>query len=334
MAVEIRITVDQDGQRLDRLVKALAPHVGFGAQQKWFRTGQVRLNGKRVKGAERLSEGDLLRLPPQAQRPEPTANQAQEPAGGSSPHGSSPHGTSPQGSSKSQGPDPKVVEELRRSILHDDGAVLAFNKPSGLAVQGGSKTLRHVDGALSAFTSEAGAVPRLVHRLDRDTSGVLVTGRGREVAAALTNAFAARDARKTYFAIVSHWPEDQNDGLIDAPLIKARVSGEERVMVDFDHAQAQAAQTLFRVERRAANGLVLLSLQPRTGRTHQLRVHLPHLGGAILGDGKYGQRLPNDWTAPRRLYLHAARLEIDHPKGGLLELHAPLPSAFEQALGA
>jgi 23S rRNA pseudouridine955/2504/2580 synthase len=154
------------------------------------------------------------------------------------------------------------------------------------------------------------------------------------MAAALTKAFAARDAKKTYFAIVTHWPEDQDAGVIDAPLVKARVGGEERVMVDFDHPEAQSAQTFFRVERRSPSGRVLMALEPRTGRTHQLRVHVLHVGGAILGDGKYGVRLPSDWGAPKRLYLHAASLEIDHPKGGQLELHAPLPSAFEEALNA
>lgn len=309
MAVELEITADQAGQRLDRLVKSMAPHVGFGAQQKWFRTGQVRLNGKRVKGAERVEAGDHLRLPPQAQNANPSRETENT-------------------------PDPRLVEQLRDCTIFDDGQVLAFDKPSGLAVQGGSKTTRHVDGALSAFTNEAGEVPRLVHRLDRDTSGVLLVGRGRETAAFLTQAFASRDARKTYFAVVADWPEGEDAGVISAPLVKARVGGEERVMVDFDHENAQSAETLFQVERRAENGLVLLSLEPRTGRTHQLRVHAAHFGGAIMGDGKYGQRLGQNWTAPRRLYLHAASLELPHPDGSVIRLSAPLPSAFEQALSA
>ena len=317
MAVEVTIGADQAGQRLDRLVKALAPHVGFGAQQKWFRTGQIRLNGKRVKGAERVAVGDLLRLPPQA---------AREPSGSH---------TSADSRAGGPAPDPWLVESLRAAILLDQGPVLAFDKPAGLAVQGGSKTTHHVDGALPAFAGEAGEIPRLVHRLDRDTSGVLVTGRGREAAAALTQAFADREARKTYFALVASWPEGQEAGVINAPLRKGRVGGEERVFVDSEgHADAQAAETLFQVERRGRNGRVLLSLEPRTGRTHQLRVHLAHAGGAILGDGKYGQRLPADWAAPKRLYLHAARLEIAHPEGGMLRLDAPLPSAFDEALDA
>ena len=121
----------------------------------------------------------------------------------------------------------------------------------------------------------------------------------------------------------------------NAPLRKGRVGGEERVFVDSEgHADAQAAETLFQIERRGRSGRVLLSLEPRTGRTHQLRVHLAHAGGAILGDSKYGQRLPADWPAPKRLYLHAARLEIAHPEGGMLRLDAPLPSAFHEALDA
>jgi len=307
LAVELEITADQAGQRLDRLVKGLAPHIGFGAQQKWFRTGQVRLNGKRVKGAERVEVGDALRLPPQAQR----HNERED-----------------------AGPDPVLVAQLQACTIFDDGQVLAFNKPSGLAVQGGSKTPRHVDGALPAFANEAGEMPRLVHRLDRDTSGVLMVGRGRETAAFLTKAFAARDARKTYFAIVAAWPEGEDAGVISAPLIKARLGGEEKVYVDYEHEDAQDAETLFRVERRAANGLVLLSLEPRTGRTHQLRVHAAHFGGPIMGDGKYGKRLTGEWTAPKRLYLHAAKLELTHPDGSLISLNAPLPSAFEEALDA
>ena len=314
MAVEIIIEADQAGQRLDRLVKTLAPQTGFGALQKWFRTGQVRLNGKRVKGAERVAVGDLLRLPPQA---------AGDPI------------VSRDAADAQTSADPRLVESLRSVILLDHGPVLAFDKPAGLAVQGGSRTTRHVDGALPAFAGEGGEIPRLVHRLDRDTSGVLVTGRGRAAAAALTRAFAAREARKTYFALVAGWPEGLEAGVIDAPLRKGRVGGEERVFVYSEgHADAQTAETLFHVERRGADGRVLLSLEPRTGRTHQLRVHLAHAGGAILGDGKYGQSLSSNWRAPRRLYLHAARLEIEHPDGGLLKLDAPLPSAFSEALDA
>ena len=202
MAVEIDITADQAGQRLDRLVKSLAPHIGFGAQQKWFRTGQVRLNGKRVKGAERVAAGDRLRLPPQAQKSDAADSHT----------------------ASSAGPDPQLVEQLRAAAVFDDGRVLAFDKPTGLAVQGGTKTTRHVDGALPAFINEAGEVPRLVHRLDRDTSGVLVVGRGRDAAAFLTRAFASREARKTYQALVTDWPEGEDAGVISAPLIKTRAA--------------------------------------------------------------------------------------------------------------
>lgn len=312
MAVEIDITADQAGQRLDRLVKSLAPHIGFGAQQKWFRTGQVRLNGKRVKGAERVAAGDRLRLPPQAQKSDAADSHT----------------------ASSAGPDPQLVEQLRAAAVFDDGRVLAFDKPTGLAVQGGTKTTRHVDGALPAFVNEAGEVPRLVHRLDRDTSGVLVVGRGRDAAAFLTRAFASREARKTYQALVTDWPEGEDAGVISAPLIKTRQGGEERVVVDLEAPNAQSAETLFRVERRAENGLVLITFEPRTGRTHQLRVHAAHFGGAIVGDGKYGIRLTRDWPAPKRLYLHAAALEMPHPDGSILRLSAPLPSAFEDALNA
>ena len=265
MAVEVTIGADQAGQRLDRLVKALAPHVGFGAQQKWFRTGQIRLNGKRVKGAERVAVGDLLRLPPQA---------AREPSG-------SP--TSADSRAGGPAPDPRLVESLRAAILLDQGPVLAFDKPAGLAVQGGSKTTRHVDGALPAFAGEAGEIPRLVHRLDRDTSGVLVTGRGREAAAALTQAFADREARKTYFALVASWPEGQEAGVINAPLRKAGLAARSGFLSTLKATPTHsAAETLFQVERRGRNGR-----RPAVAGTPD-RAHAPAAGAS----GPRGRRDP------------------------------------------
>ncbi|MGB0746229.1 MAG: pseudouridine synthase, partial [Alphaproteobacteria bacterium] len=180
-----------------------------------------------------MAVGDLLRLPPQAARETSESRSATDRRAGG------------------LGPDPRLVESLRAAILLDQGPLLAFDKPAGLAVQGGSKTTRHVDGALPAFAGEAGEIPRLVHRLDRDTSGVLVTGRGREAAAALTRAFADREARKTYFALVASWPEGQEAGVIDAPLRKGRVGGEERVFVDSEgHEDAQRRALGQRVDQR------------------------------------------------------------------------------------
>ena len=315
MAVEIEITADHAGQRLDRLVKAMAPHVGFGAQQKWFRTGQVRLNGKRVKGAERVDWAICF-----ACRRKRSAKRQQA--------ASATDNARPQPLIRAWSSSYKIARFWTRARFWPSISPPAW--PCRVAVKPpGMLTARC---QLSPTTS--GEVPRLVHRLDRDTSGVLLVGRGRETAAFLTKAFASRDARKTYFALVTDWPEGEDAGVISAPLIKARQGGEERVIVDFDHEDAQSAETLFRVERRAANGLVLLSMEPRTGRTHQLRVHAAHFGGTIVGDGKYGRRLPGDWSAPKRLYLHAASLELPHPDGSIIRLSAPLPSAFEVALNA
>ena len=208
-------------------------------------------------------------------------------------------------------------------MLHEDDEVLVLNKPSGLAVQGGTKTTNHVDRLLSAW-GEGLERPRLVHRLDRDTSGVLVLGKSPGAAAKLAAAFAKRRARKTYWALVVGFPKP-GAGLIDLPLAKKGVGDREMVRpADLSDPKAEAAQTEFVTISRAGDRTAWLALSPLTGRTHQLRAHMLAIGHPILGDPKYANEASNALSLGLKLQLHARRLVIAHPSRGQLVLEAPL----------
>lgn len=213
---------------------------------------------------------------------------------------------------------------LRGVLIHKDRAVLAFDKPSGLAVQGGSGVARSLDGLLAAFADRGGVRPKLVHRLDRETSGVIVAARTRSAAAHLSASFAGRLADKTYLAIVSGAPGTP-EGVIDIALLKGRSPAGHDVMFASDAPEALAAQTLWRVIASRAEAS-LLALTPRTGRLHQLRAHLAAIGHPIAGDAKYGGLQALAGAPVARLMLHAWRLTVPHPSGGVLDLAAPPPT--------
>lgn len=221
---------------------------------------------------------------------------------------------------------PEDIAFARGLILYEDHSLIAFNKPSGLAVQAGSGIGRSLDDLMAAFAKSNGKRPRLVHRLDQGTSGVIVAAKTQPVAAKLSEAFAGRDVQKTYLALVKGLLPDADEGLIDAPLVKVEESGKARMIVAKPERKgAQAARTGWRV--RARNGaFALMELAPETGRMHQIRVHLMSLGCPILGDALYGEGRA---TAPR-LMLHAARLDLPHPEGKRLVLESPLPEDFRQ----
>ncbi len=301
--VETRTVAPDDADmRLDRWFKRLAPALSHGRLEKLLRTGQVRVDGKRAKASQRLRPGQTVRVPPldaaiaaaQQARPEPKPVSAADAAA------------------------------LQGWVLHKDRDVIAIAKPAGLAVQGGTGTARHLDGLLDALKFEAPERPRLVHRLDRDTSGVLLLARSAAAARALTEAFRARDAEKLYWAVVAGCPE-VGEGAIDLALSKQPGRAGEQMVVDRDGGQK--AVTDFKVIDRAGKRAAWLALWPLTGRTHQLRVHCAAIGTPILGDGKYGGKeafLPGDGAA-RRMHLHARRIRIRHPNGRPLEVTAPLP---------
>ena len=217
---------------------------------------------------------------------------------------------------------------LARSLLiHEDAAVLAFNKPSGMASQGGGGVGQSLDDLLWAFAKSNGKRPRLVHRLDLGTSGVIIAARTQPAAAFLSAAFAGRDTQKTYLALVKGKIPQAEHGVIDAALVKVEEGGRPRmILAKPGRKGAQIARTGWKILARNGNQ-ALMQLSPETGRMHQIRVHLMSLGCPILGDGLYGE----GQATGARVMLHAARLEVPHPEGGTLALEAPVPDDFRQA---
>ncbi|MCC6827727.1 MAG: RluA family pseudouridine synthase [Novosphingobium sp.] len=296
---------DDDGVRLDRWFKRHLPQVGFATVSRWARTGQIRVDGKRADPADRLSAGQVLRVPPGGTQPAATGERARPPL------------------------SEEQIERAEAMVLTQDRAAIVLNKPPGLATQGGSGTKEHVDGLLDAFGTAPR--PRLVHRLDKDTSGVLLIARTPGSAAFFSKRFSTRSARKIYWALVTGVPEVY-DGLIELPLAKQPGTGGEKMMVDKSE-HGQTARTRYRVVDRAGNRAAWVELQPLTGRTHQLRVHMAAIGHPIVGDGKYGgQDAFLTGTISRKMHLHARRLIIDHPDGTPLDVTAPLPEHFANSM--
>ena len=309
----IDVVDDETGMRLDRWFKLHYPGLGFGALQKLLRSGQIRVDGGRVKSDTRLQPGQKVRIPPidvdaKALKTGPLS-----------------------GKDLKHSPDGEL---LARMLLHEDDKVFVFNKPSGIAVQGGSGINRHMDQMLEAWTSPKGEKPRLVHRLDRDTSGVLVVARTRGAAQKLTAAFRERDTKKTYWALVSGVPRNR-EGRISTWLVKEQTPDGDRMRIA-KHGEdgADHAVSYYRIIEQAAQNLAWLELEPYTGRTHQLRVHTAHIGHPIIGDPKYFQADLN-WTFPggvqNKLHLHARHIDVPHPNGGRLKVTAPLSPHMVQS---
>jgi 23S rRNA pseudouridine955/2504/2580 synthase len=297
-AIETRtVGADEAEVRLDRWFRRHFPEIGHGRLQKLLRTGQVRIDGRRARANARLSPGQTIRVPPlpAGQAPALPARAAPDRA------------------------DPADARWLRSRILFEDQALLVLDKPAGLAVQGGTGTRRHIDGMLQALAA-GGERPRLVHRLDRDTSGLLVVARTAAAAARLTAAFRRHQVGKLYWALVVGRPPAAQ-GRIDRPLAKQPGRGGERVAAS---AAGAVAQTDYRVVARAGKVAAWLALKPLTGRTHQLRAHCALLDVPIIGDGKYGGAAAHPPGAPKGLMLHAREIRLPHPDGGALELSAPL----------
>ncbi|MAE50793.1 MAG: pseudouridine synthase [Micavibrio sp.] len=301
----ITVQTDDEGQRVDRWIKRNAPDLPYVLVQKLLRKGQIRVDGKRAKPDTKLSAGQDVRLPPYSgerlqEKRKITADEA---------------------------------AFMRSLVIYDDGDVLAINKPEGWAVQGGTNTQQHIDGLLEALSNKDGVKPRLVHRLDKDTSGVLLLARSAKVARELGFAFKGRDVKKTYWALVSPVPEIY-DGTIKAPLMKAGGANKERMRIDDE--DGKQAITEYKVVEVAGSEVAFVAFWPRTGRTHQIRVHAEYMGCPILGDGKYNHRdIDHEHekidlgglNLARRLHLHAHRLVLPHPSqpNKTLDISAPLP---------
>ena len=308
MSSEVRqftVAPDDDGIRLDRWFKRHLPQVGFGTVSKWARTGQVRVDGKRVRPEDRLSTGQQVRVPP----------------GGEA---------APRKGPQRRELTPEQLAEAEAMVITQDRAAIVLNKPPGLATQGGTKTHSHVDGLLDAYSGEGDPRPRLVHRLDKDTSGVLLVARTPGSAAFFSKRFSGRSAKKVYWALIVGRPE-LDEGMIDAPLAKQPGTGGEKMHVDEEGGQP--AKTRYRVIDRAGNAAAWVELEPLTGRTHQLRAHMAAIGHPIVGDGKYGgQDAFLTGSVSRKMHLHARRLIIDHPDGAKLDVTAELPEHFAASM--
>jgi 23S rRNA pseudouridine955/2504/2580 synthase len=341
MTVETRrVKDDEEGMRVDRWFKEHVPALPFGHLQKLLRTGQVRVDGGRVKTNTRLASGQKVRVPPISRaQPESQGVGRRSSGEGTRPAPRRPYDPLPATEAASPPrrdlkKSAKSDAEFLKSItLYEDREVLVLNKPMGLAVQGGSGTVRHVDGLLEALRTKDGVKPRLVHRLDKDTSGVLLVAKTRLAAATLAKTFRARSARKIYWALVAGVPRP-HQGRVSGFLAKGGGPGGERMRIaEHGDDDAMHAVTYYAVVDHAAQKLAWLSMKPVTGRTHQLRAHAAAIGHPIVGDDKYFDI--ENWELPgglqNRLHLLARRIVIPHPSGkGTIDVTAPLPPHMQQ----
>jgi 23S rRNA pseudouridine955/2504/2580 synthase len=301
------VSEDDDGIRLDRWFKRHLPEVSFNLVSRWARTGQLRVAGRRAAPGDRVEAGQEIRIPPLHTAP------------------SRPARLKPKG-------DPLTADEgqfVRDMVIYEDPGAFVLNKPPGLATQGGTKTHQHLDRLLDGLADERGR-PKLVHRLDKDTSGALLVARTARSAGHFAKVFSGRTARKVYWAIVVGVP-DTDEGVVDAPLAKQPGTGGEKMHISEEHGLP--AKTRWRLIDRAGNRAAWIELQPLTGRTHQLRAHMAALGHPIVGDAKYGgSEAFLTGGISRKLHLHARRIRIDAPDGGKIDVGAELPAHFAESL--
>lgn len=302
------VTNDEADIRLDRWFRRHFPWITQGIIQKLCRTGQIRVDGKRADTATRLAPGQSVRIPPLPEGPPPPPDKLEV--------------------------DPNDAKDLQRLILYRDDAILALNKPHGLPVQGGPGIKRHLDGMLDALRFGSDERPRLVHRLDRDTSGLLLLARTPGAAAKLAAAFRGRTVQKTYWAVTVGCP-DPAAGKIDRPVARLTGGGRERSAVAvLGDPNASHAITTYETLDVVRDRFAWLAMSPHTGRTHQLRVHAASLGTPILGDGKYGIEKSHAEGYSQDLHLHARALRFPHPTKGMLTLQADLPPHMRETFKA
>ncbi len=306
-----RVAAADAGKRVDRWFKDHYPNVPFGRLQKSMRKGEIRLNGGRVKGNERIEKGDEIRVPPFA------------PADGDS--------TRPGATKRAPKLPAELVAEIRSWVLYEDDQLIVLNKPPGLATQGGSgQGNKHLDAYLDAFDRVDGMRAKLVHRLDKDTSGAILIARTTKAAGFLAKAFQSRTAEKRYLAVTRGLP-DPSRGEVRLKMEKASGAAGEKMVVDDENGKP--SRTLFSVVDHAGKQAALVALKPLTGRTHQLRLHMMVIGCPIVGDGKYGGREAFlTGSISRKLHLHSHMLVIDHPTGGKVKVTAPLPPHMKETL--
>jgi 23S rRNA pseudouridine955/2504/2580 synthase len=320
---------DEEGMRLDRWFKRRMPTLSLSHLNKIVRTGEVRVDGARVMSATRLVKGQRVRVPPlKLDAPVALAREISQ-------------------------TDLRALQDV---ILYEDRDLLVLDKPFGLAVQGGSGMTRHIDGMLASMPNERGDRPVLVHRLDRDTSGVLLVAKTRSIAADLGEIFRSRQARKIYWALVEGVPKPaqgrislylaKGEGMDQARPARRGEDGRKKLekmrVARHGDEDARHSVTYYAIVDKAAPRLAWLSLKPITGRTHQLRAHAEAIGHPVIGDRKYGAMPGNDPRrndplrripdgVDRKLHLLARRLILPHPGGGTLDVTAPLPEHMRRA---
>lgn len=298
------VTSEEEGIRLDRWFARHFPAVTQGQLQKALRSKLVRVDGKRAEANQRLEVGQIIKHPEFAETLEKPKQILSK----------------------------EKIAWVRSLVLYQDEFIIAINKPAGLATQGGSGVSEHIDGLLPALQGEMLKQPKLVHRLDKDTSGVLLLARDAKTADILMKLFASKQTEKTYWALVAGVPTP-HEGVIDAPLVKQVDGWMERMVVDKNHEEAKRSTTEYRVIDHLAQRLSWVELKPLTGRTHQLRVHMEYLGHPIIGDGKYGgdRSFPEGLNLPKQLHLHARHILIPDFKGKTIQITAPLPPHMKES---
>jgi 23S rRNA pseudouridine955/2504/2580 synthase len=303
----VTVTADEANMRVDRFLEARFPGLSYSHIQRIVRKGELRVDGKRADSKDRVKPGQAIRIPPL-------------------------HLEAPKKSSGLSEAEERALAELKAMTLFEDDDVLVLNKPAGLAVQGGSGTTHHVDRMLESMRDARGQKPRLVHRLDKETAGCLLVAKTRFAATTLTGSFRSRSARKIYWAMVAGVPKPKQ-GRISTFLAKEEREDDSFMRIaEHGDEGASHAVTYYAVVETSAQKLAWLSLKPVTGRTHQLRAHMEHIGHPIIGDPKYFQI--ENWELPggiqNRLHLLARRIVIPHPRGGLIDATAPLPPHMQQ----
>lgn len=293
---------EDDGMRLNRWFMKYYPNLTLGRLQKLLRTKQIKVDSKRAETSLKLAAGSEVRVPPMDEQPETGANRSEI--------------------------SRRDAEFILSLVIYKDDNIIVLNKPSGLAVQGGTNTSRHVDGMLEALRFELNEKPKLVHRIDKDTSGVLVLARNRTWADRLTKAFREHTLPKTYLALVNSCPKNPA-GEIKAPLEKCG----EKSLVSPD---GKPAATVYKTLDEVGSKFALVEASPLTGRTHQIRAHMEYIGCPIVGDDKYfgGEKRQKYASIPDKLYLHAYKIDLSALYNKKTVIKAALPEHFKKALAA
>ena len=292
------IKPEDDDMRLNRWFLKYYPGLSLGRLQKLLRTKQIKDDGARAEANTRLRAGQEIRLPPLDNEKKDVVHDSVSAT------------------------DAKYISDM---VIYKDDNIIVLNKPSGLAVQGGTNTSRHVDGMLDALRFGLEEKPRLVHRIDKDTSGILVLARHRKIADILTKAFREHTIHKTYLALTKGVPA-QTEGEIKAPLEK--IEGRVQAL-----ASGKPAVTVYKVIDNVGNRFALIAANPLTGRTHQIRVHLEYVGAPIWGDDKYfGETREKSILLAKKLHLHAYKIDLSSVYGKKMVVKADLPDYFKDSL--